>query len=57
MTKEEFQEKDMLLQAEIAEYENNSADLGLQIATNNRKIACLKWQRVKLNNEYLLSKN
>ena len=52
MTLQEYQQRDLELQAEIAGYRDASAGFNIQIAANERRIINLEWKRTQLRSKY-----
>ena len=57
MTYNEFQKRDMVLKAQIADYRRNSCDAQATIAMNEKEIINLEMERTKLHDEYARSVN
>ena len=52
MSKEEFRQKDLELLKKIADLDTDNCNCEAQIATNNKRIVALNFERVKLREEF-----
>ena len=52
MTKAEFRQKDLELLEKIADLDTDNCNCEAQIATNNKRIVALNFERVKLREEF-----